>query len=256
MAYTHRIPSEERVLEEPHFPSSPLSVHSLHASFLSRNKTAKLYIGLARWRRQVRVEAAESQQVDEMLQRHRRHILTFTSRRLANIDLTMGFNKWRLSYRRAARAAEEKVATLQHQRFQRHGAALASRIVWRCSDRALGRAISRWRIVSLCQGDADLRRALSAAVAGLLELRQTHITLETYASSSSSRVDAFVQKARRRRHRFERPALLLVMFHHADSIRRRATRPILVYRGHHADSIQRRATRSILEYSGHRPAAA
>ena len=74
--------------------------------------------------------------------------------------------------------------------------ALLKRIVWRCSNRALSRAISRWRVTALRQGDADLRRALGAAGIDLSVLRERHNTLETHASSLSSRVDAFVQKAR------------------------------------------------------------
>ena len=95
--------------------------------------------------------------------------------------------------------------------------ALLKRIVWRCSNRALSRAISRWRVAALRQDDADLRRALGAAGVDLSALRERHSTLETHASSLSSRVNAFVQKARRHRCRRRRrrrlrilcPALLL-----------------------------------------------
>lgn len=109
-----------------------------------RDDHAKLYVGLARWRRQVHLDHAEGQtsQIDEMLQRHRRHVLTFTSRRLANIELTMGFNKWRLAYR-AARAAEEKLAALQRERLQRHGVALASIARW--TDALRARVFNTWR---------------------------------------------------------------------------------------------------------------
>ena len=109
-----------------------------------RDDHAKLYMGLARWRRQVHLDHAEGQtsQIDEMLQRHRRHVLTFTSRRLANIELTMGFNKWRLAYR-AARAAEEKLAALQRERLQRHGVALASIARW--TDALRARVFNTWR---------------------------------------------------------------------------------------------------------------
>ena len=108
--------------------------------------------------------------------------------------------------------------------------ALLKRIVWRCSNRALSRAISRWRVTALRQGDADLRRALGAAGIDLSVLRERHNTLETQASSLSSRVDAFVQKVRhhrryrrRRFHRFRCPALLLILFHHTECVRLRAT---------------------------------
>ena len=90
--------------------------------------------------------------------------------------------------------------------------ALLKRIVWRCSNRALSRAISRWRVAALRQDDADLRRALGAAGIDLSVLRERHNTLETHASSLSSRVDAFVQKARCHRRNYRRCFSILLFF--------------------------------------------